>query len=248
MRRPHAVLLIVMITAGALASGHAQQAPIFRATADLVQIDVSVLDRNRLPVHGLTAADFSVLDGGIEQPVVAFAAVDLPDRVRTGAPWIRDVAPDVVTNHLGAQRVVLVLFDDCDIALDPSQLQLSRRIAKAAVDELGPQDLASVIYTAIRRSGQELTNDRARLTAAIERFVPQSPAGSPPPGKFSASRPTSGLLSGATANAGIQSGMCQATADGTPLDHALRNAVEIRDSERVQAAEPAVDLVPTGER
>jgi VWFA-related protein len=186
-----------MIAAGALASGHAQQAPIFRATADLVQIDVSVLDRNRQPVRGLTAADFSVLDGGIEQPVVAFTAVDLPDPVRTGAPWIREVAPDVVSNHLGAQRVVLVLFDDCDIALDPSQFQLSRRIAKAAVDELGPQDLASVIYTATRRSGQELTHDRARLTAAIERFVPQSPAGSPPPGKFLASRPTSGLLSGA---------------------------------------------------
>src|SRR5204862_4168432 len=159
-------------------------------TADIVQIDVSVLDRNREPVHGLTPADFTVLDGGIEQAVVAFAAVDLPDRVRTGAPWTRDVASDVVTNHLGAQRVVLVLFDDCSIEWDPSQLQFSRRIAKAAVDELGPQDLASVIYTSARRNGQELTRDRVRLMAAIERFVPQSPSGSPPPGRFSASRPT----------------------------------------------------------
>jgi VWFA-related protein len=227
MRRLDAVLIIVMITAGALASGHAQQAPIFRATADLVQIDVSVLDRNRLPVHGLTAADFTVLDGEIEQPVVAFAAVDLPDRVRTGAPWTRDVAPDVVTNHLGAQRVVLVLFDDCGIQWDPSQLQLSRRIAKAAVDELGPQDLASVIFTSARRSGQELTNDRVRLTAAVERFVPQAPAGSPLPGKFSASLPTVGLRSAAVENAGIKSGMCLAGADGGPLDQALRNAADI---------------------
>jgi hypothetical protein len=113
VRRPDAVLLIATIAAGTIASGHAQQVPVFRATADIVQIDVSVLDRNRQPVHGLTVADFTVLDGGIEQPVVAFAAVDLPDRVRTGAPWTRDVAPDVVTNHVGAQRVVLVLFDDC---------------------------------------------------------------------------------------------------------------------------------------
>src|SRR6186997_2176595 len=174
MQRRHAVLLIAIIAVSAIA-GHAQQTPVFRTSADIVQIDVSVLDRDHQPVRGLSAADFTVLDSGIEQPVVAFAAVDLPDRVRTGAPWIRDVAPDVVTNHLGAQRVVLVLFDDCDIASDPSQFQLSRRIAKAAVDELGPQDLASVIYTAMRRSGQELTHDRARLAAAIERFVPQSP-------------------------------------------------------------------------
>jgi hypothetical protein len=79
----------------------------------------------------------------------------------------------------------------------------------------------------MRPSGQDLTRDRARLMAAIERFVPQSPAGSPPPGKFSASRPTGGLSSGAVSNAGINSGMCQRTAEGTPVDQALRNAAEI---------------------
>jgi hypothetical protein len=53
MRRPGAVLLVVMIAVATLASGHAQQTPIFRATADLVQIDVSVLDRDRQPVRSL---------------------------------------------------------------------------------------------------------------------------------------------------------------------------------------------------
>jgi VWFA-related protein len=227
VRPRDAVLLVATIAVGAIASGHAQQVPVFRATADIVQIDVSVLDRNRQPVHGLTAADFTVLDSGIEQPVVAFAAVDLPDRALPGAPWTRDVAPDVVTNHLGAHRVVLVLFDDCSTPWDPSVLQLSRRIAKAAVDELGPQDLASVIYTSARRNGQELTNDRVRLMAAIERFIPQSPTGSGPPGPFSASRPTGGLLSGADNTAGIRSGMCLSGSAGSPLDQALRNAAEI---------------------
>jgi len=227
VRLPDAVLLIATIAVGATASGRAQQVPVFRATADLVQIDVSVLDRDRQPVHGLTAADFTVLDGGVAQPVVAFAAVDLPDRVRTGAPWTRDIAPDVVTNHLGAQRVVLVLLDDCGVQLDPGQLQTSRRIAKAAIDELGPRDLASVIFTSARRNGQELTTDRVRLTAAVERFVPQSPGGSPPPGNFSASRPTGGLLSGASATAGIFSGACQSGPGGSPLDQALRNAADI---------------------
>ena len=223
MRRPDAVLLIAIIAVGSVLSGRAQQVPVFRATADIVQIDVSVLDRDRQPVQGLTAADFTVLEGGIQQPVVAFAAVDLPDRVRTGAPWTRDVASDVVTNHLGSQRVVLVLFDDCSIEWDPSQLQFSRRIAKATVDELGPQDLASVIYTSARRNGQELTRDRARLMAAIERFWPQSPSGSPAPGPFSASRPTGGLLSPGA----VKAGMCFSGSAGSPLDQALRNAAEI---------------------
>src|SRR5262245_17280802 len=126
MRRRCAVLLIAIIAVGAFASGHSQQVPVFRAAADIVQIDVSVLDRDRQPVHGLTAADFTVLDGGIEQPVVAFAAVDLPDRVRTGALWTRDVAPDVVTNHLGAQRVVLILFDDCSTPWNPRDRKSTR--------------------------------------------------------------------------------------------------------------------------
>jgi VWFA-related protein len=225
--RRDAVLLIAIVAIGAVLVGRAQQVPVFRASADIVQIDVSVLGRDRQPVHGLRAADFTVLDEGIEQPVVAFAAVDLPDRVRTGAPWTVTVAPDVVTNHLGAQRVVLVLFDDCSTPWDPSVLQVSRRIAKAAVDELGLQDLASVIYTSARRNGQELTNDRVRLMAAVERFVPQSPAGSAPAGPFSASRPTGGLLSGADGTVRIPSGNCLSGSAGSPLDQALRNAAEI---------------------
>jgi VWFA-related protein len=227
VRRPAAVLLLAIIAVSVIASGRAQQPPVFRAAADIVQIDVSVLDRDRQPVRGLTAADFTVVDGGIEQPIVAFAAVDLPDRVRTGAPWTRDIASDVVTNHIGAQRVVLILFDDCSTPWDPSVLQFTRRIAKAAVDELGPRDLASVIYTSARRNGQELTTDRRRLMAAVERYYPQSPGGSAAPGKFSASLPSGGLVRPGAMVGGVPSGMCLGGSAGNPLDQALRNAAEI---------------------
>lgn len=82
MRRPDAAVLIAILAIGTTSAGRTQQVPIFRATADIVQIDVSVLDRDRQPVHGLTAADFTVLEGGIEQPIVAFAPVDLRDTAR----------------------------------------------------------------------------------------------------------------------------------------------------------------------
>ena len=36
------------------------QSPTFRAGVDVVQLDVSVLDKNRRPVRGLTAADFTL--------------------------------------------------------------------------------------------------------------------------------------------------------------------------------------------
>src|SRR5204862_1031847 len=59
----------------------------FRSGIDIVRLDVSVLDKERMPVRGLTAADFTVLEDGKPQPIVAFDAVDVPDRVRTGAAW-----------------------------------------------------------------------------------------------------------------------------------------------------------------
>ena len=54
-----------------------QLPPTFRSGVDLVHLDVSVLDRDRRPVKGLTAADFTILEDGKPQPVAAFSEVDL---------------------------------------------------------------------------------------------------------------------------------------------------------------------------
>ena len=76
--------LVAAYLVGAIAIGSTQQAPpdtgtTFRSGVDVVRLDVSVLDQNPLPIRGLTAADFSVLEDGRPQPISAFDAVDLPD-------------------------------------------------------------------------------------------------------------------------------------------------------------------------
>ena len=63
-----------------------QPAPTFRAGIDVVQLDVSVLDKNRRPIKGLTAADFTVLENGKPQPIVAFDEVDIPDATAPSTP------------------------------------------------------------------------------------------------------------------------------------------------------------------
>src|SRR3972149_5122737 len=50
------------------------QSPVFRLAIDLVHLDVSVLDRDRRPVRGLTEKDFTVLEDGQPQPIVVFSA------------------------------------------------------------------------------------------------------------------------------------------------------------------------------
>ena len=79
MIRTIAAPLRVLLLAG-LHSEHRQNPPsalqTFRTGVDIVQVDVSVLDRDRRPVRGLAAADFTILEDGQERPVVAFSAVD----------------------------------------------------------------------------------------------------------------------------------------------------------------------------
>ena len=52
---------------------------IFRDRIDLVNLDVSVLDKDRRPVRGLKATDFTVLEDGKPQNIMAFLAVDVPE-------------------------------------------------------------------------------------------------------------------------------------------------------------------------
>jgi VWFA-related protein len=160
------------------AVGHAQQPPpastpqrVFRGGIDIVQVDVSVLDKNRRPVRGLTVADFTVLEDGRPRPVVAFTPVELPNReAAPSASWMRDVTQDVATNSRPEEGRLVVIMMDRSIPIG-LPMNTARRIALAAVDQLAPGDLAAVVYTGnyAGSAAQNFTADRARLTAAINK-------------------------------------------------------------------------------
>src|SRR6188768_2192229 len=83
--RPAALALVCL--GGWSAAGRAQQPPAqppvtFRTGVDLVEVDVSVLDKDRRPVRGLTRENFTILEDGKPRPAVAFAAVDLAERAQ----------------------------------------------------------------------------------------------------------------------------------------------------------------------
>jgi len=166
---PLARFATALVAAGL--AGQAQQ-PVFRAGIDVVQVDVSVLDRDRRPVRGLASADFTVFEDGKPQEIVAFAPIDLPTLELPSAPWLRDVPPDVRTNDLGEARLFAIIMDD---AATPPDLQMSRsarQIGHRVVDQLGPADLAAVIFTRNNRHAQDFTTERARLHVAIDQFIP----------------------------------------------------------------------------
>jgi VWFA-related protein len=146
--------------------------PQFRARVDLVHLDVSVLDRNRRPVTGLGPVDFTVLENGAPQSIVAFTAVDIPDPEPPKAAWIRDVASEVRTNaDVRERRLFLIIIDDAAIEANVFGLKSTKEIATRVVNGLGPSDLAAVVFTRDNRNSQDFTADRARLLAAVDKFT-----------------------------------------------------------------------------
>jgi VWFA-related protein len=160
----------VAVTIALAAQQPSTPQPTFRTAVDVVQVDVSVLDKERKPVRGLTTADFTVLEDGKPRPIVAFVPVDLaePETIVAPAAWVRDVAPDVITNAVKPEGRLVVIMFDWSIRFEDQAL--AKKVAAAAIDQLGPNDLAAVIFTSQFANGgtpQNFTADRGRLRAAI---------------------------------------------------------------------------------
>jgi VWFA-related protein len=171
------VMCVLVCVAGLAVAGRAQQPPpqpqaTFQSGVDVVQVDVSVLDKDRRPVRGLTREEFTILEDGKPRPIVAFTAVELSERAASPAraSWVRDVTPDVTTNATRPEGRLVVIMLDWSIRF--ADQGLAKRIATAAVDALGPDDLAAVVFSSgFGNAGtpQNFTADRARLLASINR-------------------------------------------------------------------------------
>ena len=166
---------IVFLAAGSLLASTDQQPqspmPTFRAGIDVVSFDVTVLDRDRRPVRGLTAADFKVSIDALDQPIVGFDAIELPDRERGNtARWLREVPPDVSTNGFRPDRIVVLMLDDWTTPPEAWGMFAVRKIGHAILDELGPADLIGVVLPFWPDGGVDFTTDRSRLREAVERF------------------------------------------------------------------------------
>src|SRR5262245_35819790 len=158
--------LVVVGTSVALRS--AAQAPqvTFRTGVDLVDVEVSVLDKHRLPVRGLTASDFTVLEEGRPRPVVAFTSVDWPPRIQPAVPCMERVAGDTHTRAFRREGRLIIILMDRTIA--PDEYPEARRIAESAVSQLREGDMAAVAWS-LHGVPQNFTADRERLLEEIGR-------------------------------------------------------------------------------
>ena len=156
----------VIVASGALLLGQQpearQERPVFSAGTEIVQVDVSVLDRRRQPIQGLTAGNFTILEDGQPRPIVSFTAVELPP---ADAPPVVPPDTDVASNAIGNQegRLVVIMLDRTIEAGWP--WSSAKRVAVETVEQLGPNDLAAVVTS--NGATQNLTTDRDLLLRTI---------------------------------------------------------------------------------
>jgi VWFA-related protein len=168
-----ALVLSAMTTgsgpAATYASGQTQQTPQFRAATAAVVLDVSIVDRNGRPIPGLTADDIVILEDNEPRQIVSLDYVEMPDRVTTPAPWVRDVPIDVQHNQLADERLLVLLMDDTS-TWGTAAIERGKAVAREFVDQMSQGDLAAVLFVGAGGRPQEFTSDRGRLLAAIDSF------------------------------------------------------------------------------
>ncbi|HEY7475878.1 MAG TPA: VWA domain-containing protein [Vicinamibacterales bacterium] len=170
------------------------QQPVFRGEVDVIRLDVSVLDKDRRPVRGLTAEDFTVTEDGKAQRIVAVSEVDMAENDPTPSAWMRHVPRDVAANDLSDQvgdgRLVAIVMDDWNIPFDDLDIIIAARaVGRYVIDQLGPSDVAAVIFPQQAGKTQDFTDDRAKLVEAVDKFdppevqwIPATPIGPGPGG------------------------------------------------------------------
>jgi VWFA-related protein len=131
----------------------------------LVQVDAVVLDASGHPVHGLTRADFTVLDRGTPQPIELFREVshDRPPRAQFPETLGLDVADNATAS---TDRLVVIVIDDLHFQGKTDEV---KEVARRVIRELG-QSASVALLTTSRTIGVEFTEDRSVLLRAIDRF------------------------------------------------------------------------------
>ena len=144
---------------------------------DLVHLDVSVLDRARVPIRGLKAADFTILEDGNPRPISAFAELltKAPVEAAERTSVVDKASADIQSNEIARTpegRLFVLILDDAMIPADPQMAATAKKIAETAIDRLSPGDQMAVVFTVNSKGAQNFTGDRARLLKAVSTFKP----------------------------------------------------------------------------
>src|SRR5262245_21994411 len=143
----------------------------FAVEVAYVEVDAIVSDKAGEPVRDLTREDFVVLEDGKPQTIELFTRIDIPyERPEPAAPPAP--SPDVRTNLQPFEGRLYVLVLD-GLHTSSTRSLLVRAAARRFLQRnFADGDLAAVVHTSGGDTlGQQLTDNRERLLASVDRFM-----------------------------------------------------------------------------
>ena len=165
------LLVLVAALAGIAAQApQPAQPPTFRAEANLVRVDVTVVDRKGEPVTTLTAEDFAVEEDGAPQAVQSFKFVSAD-----GQPAAGDEAslPIRSREHAAAEaarddvRVFVIFWDEYHIGRFAEAIKGRRALTTFVSTAFGPSDLVALMDPLLPVDAITFTRDRRELSEKI---------------------------------------------------------------------------------
>ena len=182
-----ASLIAVLLTPGLPAqnapSQQGQGNYTFRATTELVLVNVVVRDKDGTPVRDLKREDFTVLEDGKPQTLASFDYEDIPMGIASATGAGPSQATILTAKRNGTEppppppsetlrdRRLMVLFFDLT-GMEPEEIDRSGTAALKFVDEqMSPADLVSVVSLSTRMQvDQDFTSDKALLKRELSKY------------------------------------------------------------------------------
>ena len=241
MKRLPAVALALAGAVAALAQEQ-KALPAFPSRAEVVTLDVVVVDKQGRPVRGLAAVDFAVFEEGRPQVVVAFEAID---RVPIAAgPMASGTTPDagVVAQPAQDPRRGFVFVVD-DLGLDPVSgvPVVKKAITDWLTTKAAPTDEVTILNTTgdLARTDR-VARGRADLLAVLDRIRGRKPLEQATMSEAQAwaiaeGAPGSEALVGQLAQRAFRAGTCSGSRDCTSQVRMAAQQIHDRSDARVGA-------------
>lgn len=168
---------------------------VVKISTSLIQVDVTVTDKNGKIVTDLKPEDFEVYENKEKQKITNFSFISTDAQTLSATPRPKEkslsttILPTVTLRPEQIKRTVALVVDDLTLSFE-STYYVRRALKKFVDEQMQDGDLVAIIRTGGGIGAlQQFTSDRRQLYAAIEK-VRWNPAGSGKVGAFAPIEPT----------------------------------------------------------
>src|SRR5215203_2443582 len=145
---------------------------VVKISTNLIQVDVTVTDKNGKVVPNLKPDDFEIYENGKKQEITNFTFISNArsiDQARKPSTTEQHVEPPAPLKAEQVHRAVALVIDDLSLSMD-STSYLRRALKKFVDEQMQDGDLVAIIRTGTGIGTlQQFTTDKRQLYAAIER-------------------------------------------------------------------------------